>query len=435
MECLKSELDIFASPIIQSSILRSEEIAYSPLSSLDNCPSTIEFISYGNGDTYRDLSSMYILIKGHYVQSNGSKFDNTETTLPENSADKQPCLINNGIHSLFKQVSISMNGTPISQADNNYNYRAYIENLLNYGTNAASTHLECALWNLDTGDDLNDIKSSGHLKRQQMLNNSKTIEMMGKIHGDIMSQPLLLINNVDLRINFALSKKEFYTMSTTDNFQFKIIQATLFLRHHHVNPKILLAHNTVLEQVNAKYYFDRVTVKTFTIPANLSTISIDNAVNGILPTSLIFTMVDSDSYNGNIKKNPYNFQHFDISQFNLLVNGTPVPNVALETNFDQSQFTRAYHTLFSGTGIHHNDRGHQITKDMFKNGYFLLAFNLSPSSGLMDSNCTELNNQGSIRIEARFAKPLPKTITCIVYTQYGSACIELDKYRNVLTSF
>lgn len=433
MECMKSELDLFATPIIQTSILKAEEIAYNPLASLDNNPSTIEFISYGNGDTYRDLSSIYILIKGHYVQSTGVNFDNTDASKTENAADKQPCLINNGLHSLFKQVSISMNGTPISQADNNYNYRAYIENLLNYGTNAASTHLECALWNLDSGD-LDDIKSVGHLKRQKMLNNSKTIEMMGKIHGDILSQPTLLINNVDLRITFGLAKKEFYTMASNDNFQFKITEATLYIKHLHINPKILLAHNTVLEQVNAKYYFDRVAVKTFTIPANLSTISIDNAINGILPTFLLFTMLEADSYNGNYEKNPYNFQHFNISSFNLLVNGCPVPNTAIQMNFEQSQFTRAYHTLFSGTGIHHKDRGHQITKDLFKSGYFLLAFDLTPS-GLAHDNCTELNNQGSIRIEARFDKPLPKTVTCIVYTQYGSSCVELDKYRNVLSSF
>lgn len=433
MECVRSELDIFAIPVIQSSILRSEEIAYSPLSSIDNSPSTIEFISYGNGDTYRDLSSMYILIKGHYVQADGSNFDNTDTTKPENSADKQPCLINNGIHSLFKQVSISLNGTPVSQCDTNYGYRSYIENLVNFGKSSGLTYLTCGVWNLDNGD-LDDIKSDGHSKRQEMMKNSRTIEMMGKIHGDIMSQPILLINNVDFKINFALSKKEFYTMGTNDNFLFKIDQATLFLRHHHINPKILIAHSRVLEQSNCRYYFDRVSVKTFTIPANLSTISIDNAVNGILPTSLIFTMVDSENYNGNFKKNPFNFQHFSISQFHLVINGQSVPNYPLEMNFEQSQFTRAYHTLFSGTGIYHNC-GHQITKDMFKNGYFMLAFNLSPSSGLLHSNCTELNNQGSIRIEAKFSKPLPKTITCIVYTQYGSSCIELDKYRNVLTSF
>lgn len=429
---MQSELDIFAVPIIQTSILKCEEISYHPMASLDGA-STIEFISYGNGDTYRDLSSIYILIKGHYVQSDGSKFDNTDTTKAENSSDKQPTMVNNSLHSLFKQVSISLNGTPISQSDNNYNYRAYIENLLNYGTNAATTHLECALWNLDSGD-LEDIKSNGHSKRQKMLNNSRTIEIMGKIHGDILSQPLLLLNNVDLRITFALSKKEFYTIATSENFQFKITEATLFMKHLHVNPKILLAHNTVLEQVNAKYFFDRVTVKTFTVPSNLSTLAIDNAVNGILPTSLVFAMVDADAYNGDFKKNPYNFQHFDISQFNLLVNGTPVPNTAIEMNFEQSQCTRAYHTLFTGTGIHHKDRGHQITKDLFQKGYFLLAFDLTPS-GLGHANCVELNNQGNIRIEARFAIPLPKTITCIVYTQYGSASVELDRYRNVVSSF
>lgn len=426
MECMKSELDIFATPIIQTSILKSEEISYSPLASIDNNPSNIEFISYGNGDTYRDLSSIHILIKGQFIKNDGKEYATADVD--------QPTLINNSLHSIFRQVNISFNGTPISQIDNNYNYRAYIENVLNYGTDAAETHLQCALWNLDSGelDELTD-KNKGYTQRKVLFQNSNVVEMMGKLHGDILNQPLLLINNVDMRITFSLAKKEFFTMSKIDS-DFKITEAKLYMKHLHINPKILLAHNSVLEQVNAKYYFDRVLVKTFTVPSNLSSISLDNVVSGILPTTLVFGMVDSSAYNGDLKKNPYNFQHLNINQFALYVNGTPVPNTALEMNFKKSQFTRAYHTLFSGTGILHKDRGHQITKDLFKSGYFLLAFDLS-SSGMAHDNCTELNNQGNIRIEARFSKPLPVNITCVIYNQFSSSCIELDKYRNVLTSF
>lgn len=56
---MKSELDLFVKPLIQTNILKSEEVAYKPISSLDHS-SVLEFVSLGHGDTYRDLSSVYI---------------------------------------------------------------------------------------------------------------------------------------------------------------------------------------------------------------------------------------------------------------------------------------------------------------------------------------------------------------------------------------
>ena len=40
--------------------------------------------------------------------------------------------------------------------------------------------------------------------------------------------------------------------------------------------------------------------------------------------------------------------------------------------------TRAYETLFSSTGIHHDDRAHVITLEMFTKGFYILGFDLTP---------------------------------------------------------
>lgn len=51
-------------------------------------------------------------------------------------------VVNNMLHSLFRQCSIYLNGTPVSQSDNNYSFRSMIEVLLNYSGDASTTHLE-----------------------------------------------------------------------------------------------------------------------------------------------------------------------------------------------------------------------------------------------------------------------------------------------------
>ena len=36
--------------------------------------------------------------------------------------------------------------------------------------------------------------------------------------------------------------------------------------------------------------------------------------------------------------------------------------------------TRAYETLFSSTGIHHDDRAHMISLEMFTHGFYVFGF-------------------------------------------------------------
>jgi len=47
-----------------------------------------------------------------------------------------------------------------------------------------------------------------------MFQNGNKLELFGKVHWDIFNQTKLLVNNVDLRINFNIKKKTFYLMET-----------------------------------------------------------------------------------------------------------------------------------------------------------------------------------------------------------------------------
>ena len=70
--CIPSSLDIFKPPQVQVSIERTQEVAYKPLTSLEN-QSTIEFAVAGLSDTYLDLSSTTICLKLQILDKNGNK--------------------------------------------------------------------------------------------------------------------------------------------------------------------------------------------------------------------------------------------------------------------------------------------------------------------------------------------------------------------------
>ena len=45
-------------------------------------------------------------------------------------------------------------------------------------------------------------------------------------------------------------------------------------------------------------------------------------------------MMDKDSYNGNYKNNPFNFQHYNLTQIGISVNGEEIPFRPLKLKFD-----------------------------------------------------------------------------------------------------
>lgn len=234
---MKSELDLFSVPAIQTNVLKTEEVSYKPIATLTNS-SVFEFVSLGHGDTYRDLSSIYLRLLLKIKKSptedytatppatntSGSVGGATPFTNDEDSGNVRRKrqtgstgggVVNNLLHSLFRQCTIYLNGKPVAQTDNNYSFRAYIETLLNYGNDASTTHLESFGWFLDTHGEMDNLvhfKNIGLDKLREVFGKSATIELIGKIHGDMLNQPKLLLNNIDLRVVLCLEKPEFYIL-------------------------------------------------------------------------------------------------------------------------------------------------------------------------------------------------------------------------------
>lgn len=425
---MKPELDLFERRPLQVGVIRTEDVALKPLAAL-NSTTQLEFLSLGKTDCYRDLSSIYLRLRLKLLKD---AVLNTEHT------DGKTGVVNNIIHSMFRQCSIYLNNKPVGAVDTNYPYRAYIESLLNFGNETASVHLEPSGWSIDSGqlDSITDKENPGLDMRKDMFKKSAEVEVIARLHADMFNQHKYLINGVDLRVILTLESPNFYVMGEdTDTSSVKILDATLYIPHLTLNNEVLMSHQTVMQKKNAVYNYNRVEVKSYTVSPGSQTLSIDNVVLGRLPNLLIFGMVDNRAYCGKRSLNPFNLQHFGISQFFLLVNGVQVPATPIEfdfTNKDAPISSRAYDLLIKETQIF--DRAHQIQRKNFNNGFFLLAFDLTPDHSYMNGNCHNIARQGTVSIEARFTKAIEKTITALVYAEYD-ATIEIDKDKNVYTSF
>jgi hypothetical protein len=70
---------------------------------------------------------------------------------------------------------------------------------------------------------------------------------------------------------------------------------------------------------------------------------------------------------------------------------------------------------------------------MYINGYFMLLFDLTPDRPASEEHGSNTDN-GNIRVELRFAKPLPDPVTCLFYLEFDNT-ISIDKLRTVTKDF
>lgn len=439
MECMLSELDLFSSPPIQSSILRTEKVSYNPITSLENSGS-IDFHIPGNGDTYRDMSSIQMLLTVQIV-------DNSPPA-PAGQSIPTVYAVNNLFHSLFRQCTVFLNNTMVSHDDTNYHYKCFFETILNYGRDASETHLKNVGWYLDEGSNINSISSSGPnkkviAKKKEVYGRTTDsaeynhVQFIGRLHIDVANIQKYIPSGVDIRIGLVKESPSFYMLAANENVNcdVKILEASLSIHHVHLNPKILLAHHQTLANNNAVYPFKRTTVRQYTINSGTYNLSLDNVIIGQLPNIIAFGMVSNSAYSGNLKRNPYFFYHYLLQTFSLYVNGNLVTGRPI--TFEQSAsdgylLTKGYETLFSGTGIKFADKGHQITPELYKDCYFILMFDLTADHSY-NSDCAHMFNEGTVRIEGSFKNALVEPITCLLYCEFD-ALMEIDKNKNVLLS-
>jgi hypothetical protein len=115
------------------------------------------------------------------------------------------------------------------------------------------------------------------------------------------------------------------------------------------------------------------------------------------------------------------FHHYDMTNLVLYVNGVQHPAEPLTMDCS-SPFgtTRTYETLFSSPGIHHDDRAHMITLQMFTQGFYVLGFDFTPDREAEEEHIS-LPRQGNMRIEVCFKNnyqnQLPAYLCCISWTR------------------
>nr|XP_006632725.1 PREDICTED: uncharacterized protein F54H12.2-like [Lepisosteus oculatus] len=321
-ECAKSELDIFQLAPTQTSVEKSFYIEVPPLTALTET-TPLEFYVAGNGEDYLNLNNTLPYLTCKITEADGRDID----------AAARVSLVNYPIAAIFSQVDITVGDRLISQSNNCYPYRAFIESVLNYSEETLKTQNSTGLFYKDTAGEhestILDGRNQRFRKRASYTTQSRKLELLGDIHAVLFFQDQLLLDGVDLKIKLTSNRDPFCLMNNDGEHKLSVLSASLFVKRVRVSPGVRLGHAEALVEANPKYPIDRVQMKVFSLPAGIRVCNQENLFLGQLPKVVILGFVDNAAFSGSFTPKPFNFKHYNVNFLAFYADDEQIPTKPL----------------------------------------------------------------------------------------------------------
>lgn len=430
--CTLNETEFF-DPINKQIVLeKAQWVDIHPVNTLSTS-TPIEFYINGSSDEFLDLNNTMLQLKVKVVNSTGE----ANLIAADNIAP-----INNWLHSMFSDISLTISGTQIEGGNYHYPYKAYLSNLLTHSKGSKETHLIPSGWYKDTAGkfDNNIEQNEGFTKRKALVAQSTTVELCGPLLLDFFLQNKYLLHNVDVALKLMQTKPEFQIMiKTADAVANKanavkvvISSAILYVRRVKALPSKINMIEESLNMHNVVYPLQRSELVTFTISQGSVSFNREAIFRGQMPKLIIVGFVRNDSFNGVYARNPFNFQNLNITNLALYREGESIPSRPLTPDFANNLYYREYMSLIQALELFNKADDVDITPDEFKNGYSLFGFNLTPD--LCVAGHAQPIHDGNIRLEVQFANALETTMNCIIFGIFDGR-IEITKHRNIIQDY
>lgn len=419
------ELNIFSLPKTETSIVRSEYIEYRPCSQISQT-GPIDFCLTTQENQYIDLKRS--LLKVNFVV--------TDDVSAKPALDVDILAVNNLLHSLWSQVDIYLNQTLVSPCNNNYPYKAYFDNVLQ--ANFQNNNVQKAeMWfNDDIGlFDSTDVGSVGtntaRRQRHYPLVASQGARIVGPLLADLNTIDRWILPGVDINIRLWQTSNEFRLMKdvgVTANFVLKFTDVVFMPNIITVKPSITDAHLSLLNSgQNAKYPFFRHQVHAYNVPSGSTFFRQDQIFQNEKPDRVIIGIVNAEAYQGNLQKNPFNFQDYNIKSIDFTVNDKSLNGRPLDVKTDE--FQEVFYNVTSYTNKE-KINGPAITLQGFQGGYAIYIFDEYAGLKKPHKSVSDIR-QGFSKLIINFSQALSETATVVVYGIFNDV-FEIDKYKKVL---
>ena len=426
-------VSLFSRPTFDDTIKSTTYVEYRPTSQL-NTEGALEFNVSGNGFSYVDLKNTRLKLRCRILQGNGQPVPK----MTSEAAGSKVGPINLFLQSLWRQVDVTLQNQLLSpNIGTKYPYKAYLDVLLKYGYDAKNTQLRSQLYVKDSGPNTDDPDplegtNAGLIERATPTDSSQMFEMEGPIYAGICLQDRYILSGVPINLKFWPSNNAFRFMSSNPNADYKldITEAVLKVCTIELAPPVMVAHNTALASGPAKYLYDNTDMRAYAVAKGQYSATLEDVYQNAVPSMLVVGLVASEAFMGNYKRNPFNFQHYNLNSIGFYVDGKSMPGRPLTPDYPSDNYMSAYMTLF-GNRLQ-EDIGNDILYIDYKQGYCLYVFDVC-QHGCGGGKPIRPVKDGHTRLDVKFAAPLPEAVTLITYAVFP-AMLEIDEAR-LVTAF
>ena len=170
-------------------------------------------------------------------------------------------------------MSVEFNGKPVSEPNNLYPYRAYLETLINYSKEIQNTRLLCDGWTQDTADNINvtDVTGANFFLRTRAWRfaRSNVVELIMRPDLDVFQQDRLIPPRVDIHLRLIPSANNFVCKSVgpqqggaaQQNYKAVIQFASFIVYTKQLTSEAELANSELFKQKVMRLPYARVQVK------------------------------------------------------------------------------------------------------------------------------------------------------------------------------
>lgn len=255
--------------------------------------------------------------------------------------------------------------------------------------------------------------------------------MEGPLYLDCFNLDKYLVNGIDVQLRLFRSRSEFLLMSKEDSPSYKltILDAVFKACKIKIDSAILLNHANTIATTTARYNFLKTDVKMTTISDKTSESFWDDVWNGKRPSKMYVTFVKQSAVNGSYVQNPFNFEHFKLSEIVLTVNGESLPVRPIKLDYgDNKNYVSALCNLYQSVEKWNKDDSLIVNREKFAEGFAIYAFDIDPSD--VGEGYINLVHQGNVGVYARIKEPTENTICALAFCEYPGLLL-IDQAREV----
>ena len=396
-------------------------------------------------DDYYDLNELRFQVKVRLTDP-AAGYQGLKANLANSDANntRNTYCVNNFGHSIFRDMTLSMNGVLMTEQSNTYHYRAYLETLLNYSREEGATKLAPQGWvnQLNvievmgaTGAN-SDVPTGANWSGNAELR-ALTSRLLDKHWHTFLIRPhlpplktgKLLVPNVQMDFELFLNPNTVYLMGTPNKGTLvakkfpaihpEDIKVTLLMRKVTLNASVyvILQKERQLGKKIVRYPVVRSEIRTLSFDGRTTHWEQDNVFVGRFPDRAMVGLLHSNAFNGDMGRNPCAFQKFGVTHLRQSLNGEEYPYRTLQlTGTEAYEDLLGYDRFLQAMGAYNENKIPMLLLSDCGQGKncTLFLFNNVPSGKADDPQYRNPRQSGNVRLVIDFAAAVNHNITVSV---------------------